>query len=175
MNKGVVYALSAYLFWGLHPVYWKLLRSVPAYEIVMHRIMWSLVFFAIIITIRRDWKQFFSKLRSSTNRKTLIITAFLISSNWGLYIWAVNAGFIVETSLGYFISPLISVILGVMFFKEKLRRVQWTAVALAASGVIYMTFIYGQFPWISLYLAGTWGLYGMLRKKVNFGHKVKLS
>jgi len=165
LNKGVLFAVSAYVFWGLHPIYWKQLQHVPSVEIVSHRILWSLLFFVFIISLRRKWSTLFSKVRQSPNKFILFFPAFLIGSNWGMYIWAVNAGHVIETSLGYFICPLISVFLGVFFLKERLRRLQWAAVTIAGIGVCVMTFIYGQFPWISLYLAVTWGLYGLLRKK----------
>jgi len=165
MNRGIIYALSAYIFWGLHPIYWKQLQHVPSIEIVSHRIIWSLVFFSIIISSRKEWKGLLRKVKECENKWILFVPAILIGSNWALYIWAVNAGYIIETSLGYFISPLISVFLGVFFLNESLRRYQWFAVFIASAGVLTMTFIYGQFPWISLYLAGSWGMYGLLRKK----------
>lgn len=166
MNRGIVLSLSAYIFWGLHPIYWKLLQSVPSVEIVSHRIIWSLLFFSIIISYRKEWRELIRKIKQSSSKPILFLPALLIGSNWTLYIWAVNAGFIIETSLGYFISPLISVFLGVFFLKENLRRTQWFSVFIACAGVLIMTFLYGQFPWISLFLAGTWGTYGLLRKKL---------
>lgn len=169
MNRGVLYALCAYVFWGLHPIYWKLLKNVPSTEIVAHRIFWSLIFFTVIISFRKNWKSLVSKIKESKYKSILVLPAFLIGSNWGMYIWAVNAGFIIETSLGYFISPLVSVFLGVIFLHEKLKKIQWLAIALALTGVLVMTLFYGQFPWISIYLAGTWGLYGLLRKKSPLG------
>jgi chloramphenicol-sensitive protein RarD len=165
MNRGIAYALGAYIFWGLHPIYWKLLQNVPSFEIVSHRILWSFVFFSLIISFRNEWKVLVRKIKESKNKLIIFVPALLIGSNWAMYIWAVNANFIIETSLGYFICPLITVFLGVVFLHESLRRIQWIAVVIAATGVLIMTFIYGQFPWISLYLAGTWGTYGLLRKK----------
>jgi chloramphenicol-sensitive protein RarD len=165
MNHGIILTLSAYIFWGLHPIYWKLLQNVPSEEIVSHRILWSLIFFIVIISAKKDWINLKNKLINEKNKLIMFIPALLIGSNWTMYIWAVNAGYIIETSLGYFICPLLSVFLGVVFLKEKLRKFQWIAVFIAAAGVITMTFLYGNFPWISLYLAGTWALYGMLRKK----------
>ncbi len=165
MNRGIVLALSAYIFWGVHPIYWKLLQNVPSVEIVSHRILWSLTFFIIILSYRKEWKSLKSKLRKSKNKLMIYLPAFLIGSNWAMYIWAVNAGFIIETSLGYFICPLVSVFLGVFFLHESLRKFQWISVLIAGTGVLIMTFIYGQFPWISIYLAVSWGLYGLLRKK----------
>ena len=169
MNRGVILALSAYIFWGIHPIYWKWLKHVHSVEIVSHRIFWSFVFFVVILSLRKNWKGLFDTVRSANNKWILFGPAFLIGSNWAVYIWAVNAGYIIETSLGYFICPLISVLLGVIFLHEKLRRVQWIAVSIAALGVFYMTFVYGQFPWISLYLAVTWGTYGLLRKRSPLG------
>ena len=165
MNKGIFLALSAYIFWGLHPIYWKLLQHVPSPELVSHRIVWSFVFFAIVLSIRNEWKSMVQKCRQCPKKWILYVPALLIGSNWAMYIWAVNAGFIIETSLGYFICPLISVFLGVLVLGERLRSMQWIAIIIAATGVVAMTVFYGQFPWISLYLAGTWAVYGMLRKQ----------
>lgn len=161
----MLYAVSAYIFWGLHPVYWKLLKHVSSFEIVSHRVFWSLLFFILIMTARRDWQPFINIMKKNYKRPVVYIPAFLIGSNWALYIWAVNTDYVIETSLGYFICPLISVFLGVVFLRERLRKVQWLAVLIAGAGVVIMTVIYGQFPWISLFLATTWGLYGLLRKK----------
>jgi len=163
--NGIIFAVSAYIFWGLHPIYWKQLKHVPSVEIVSHRILWSLVFFVIVISFRKGWTGLRTKIGNCKNKTIIIVPAFLIGSNWAIYIWAVNAGFIIETSLGYFICPLISVLLGIFFLGEKLRKLQWFAVLLAGSGVLFMTIIYGQFPWISIFLAFTWGTYGLLRKK----------
>jgi len=165
MNRGIIYALSAYIFWGLHPVYWKMLHRVPSYEIISHRMFWSFIFFIIIITWRKDWSSLFTKIKTSKNRAILFTPALLIGANWAMYIWAVNAGYIVETSLGYFISPLVNVFCGVLFLHEKMRPVQWLAVAIAGAGVLAMTLLYGVFPWIALFLAFTWGIYCLLRKK----------
>jgi chloramphenicol-sensitive protein RarD len=165
MNRGILLALGAYIFWGLHPIYWKLLKHVPSFEIVSHRVFWSFIFFILILTVRKDWIIFKKKMKENYKNPILYIPALLIGSNWAVYIWAVNANYIIETSLGYFISPLISVFLGVVFLKECLRKIQWLAVLIAGTGVFIMTIIYGQFPWISLFLATTWGLYGLLRKK----------
>lgn len=165
MKRGIYLALFAYVFWGLHPIYWKLLKHVPSVEIVSHRVLWSFLFFSVIIFFRSEWKGLIRKIKSSKNKWILFVPALLIGSNWLMYIWAVNAGFIIETSLGYFISPLISVFLGIVFLKERLRKIQMFAVGLAAVGVLVMTIIYGQFPWISLCIAGFWSTYGLLRKK----------
>jgi len=165
MKRGIFYALFAYVFWGLHPIYWKLLKHVPSFEIVSHRVLWSFIFFSVIISVRAEWKGLINKIKSSKKKWILFVPALLIGSNWSMYIWAVNAGYIIETSLGYFISPLISVFLGIIFLKESLRKIQWLAVGTAVVGVLVMTIIYGQFPWISLCIAGLWSTYGLLRKK----------
>ncbi|MFH0736923.1 MAG: EamA family transporter RarD [bacterium] len=164
MNKGLVYVLSAYIFWGLHPIYWKLLKHISPTIIVSHRIIWSFLFFCVIIIIKNQWKTLITKVRNSNNKKMIFLPAFLIGANWLTYIWAVNTGYIIETSLGYFICPLIIVLLGVLFLEESLRKMQWFAVSLAIIGVLIMTFVYGQFPWVALFLAGTWGFYVFLRK-----------
>jgi chloramphenicol-sensitive protein RarD len=169
MNRGIIYALSAYIFWGLHPIYWKQLNNVPSVEILAHRILWSFVFFLVIITVRRGWPDLRRMFSHSGRRWIFFVPAFLIGSNWGVYIWAVNAGYIIETSLGYFICPLISVFLGVLFLHEKLRFIQWIAIGIAAAGVLIMTFLYGQFPSISIFLALSWGSYGLLRKQSPLG------
>lgn len=162
MNKGFLYALVAYLSWGLLPIYWKSLHELPALEILAHRIVWSLLFVAIILTVRQDW----TWLRKVSRKTVLTFMAvsFLISLNWFTYIWAVNAGFVVETSLGYFMNPLVNVLLGSIFLGERLRRLQWVAIAIAAAGVIYLTISYGALPWIPLTLATSFGIYGLLKK-----------
>ena len=165
MKKGIVLAFSAYIFWGLHPIYWKLLNRVSPLEIVSYRIIWSFVFFIVILSVRKEWRSFFEKFKTAKQKWLLVLPAFLIGSNWLTYIWAVNSNYIIETSMGYFICPLISVFLGVVVLKEKLRTFQWLAVAIAGLGVLIMTILYGQFPGISLFLAGTWAFYGLLRKK----------
>ena len=167
MNRGILLALSAYIFWGLHPIYWKFLKHVPSTQIVSHRIIWSLLFFVLILSFRKEWKGLFEKVKASDNKLMLFFPGLLIGSNWAVYIWAVNANFIIETSLGYFISPLVIVFLGVIFLSERLRYFQWFSIAMAGCGVIFMAVVYGNIPWISLYLAGTWGCYGLLRKKSN--------
>ncbi len=167
MNRGCVYAIGAYVLWGFLPVYWKALQAVPAAEIVLHRIIWSLVFLVILLSFRRQWAWLVG-LRAQ--RQTLIILAVsagLLAVNWLTYVWGVTNGFVVETSLGYFINPLFSVLLGVVFLRERLRLWQWVAVGLAALGVLYLTFGYGSFPWIALTLALTFGVYGLLQKKVR--------
>jgi chloramphenicol-sensitive protein RarD len=164
MNKGILAGIGAYIFWGLFPIYWRLLEEVPAIEILANRMVWSFVFMAIILTVQKDWEWF---REASHNRKTLLtytLAAILLSINWFTYIWAVNAGFVVEASLGYFINPLVNILLGVIFLGEKLRRGQIAAVILAGLGVVYLTVSYGSLPWISLVLAFTFGMYGLIKK-----------
>ncbi len=165
MNRGVALVLGAYIFWGLHPVFWKLLKHVPSTEILAHRIFWSFVFFTVIMTKRKAWSDLFSKIKCAGSPSFFFLPALLIGSNWGVYVWAVNAGYVLETSMGYFISPLVSVFLGVLFLKEKLNLLQRTGVLIAAAGVLLTAILLGTFPWISLYLALSWGFYGLIRKK----------
>lgn len=169
MNKGMLYTITTFVLWGLFPLYWKLLQHVPALEILSHRMTWSLVFVLFLLLLRRRWAWLKTAV---TNRRTLLLfaaSASLLSLNWFVYIWGVNAGFIIETSLGYFINPLVSVLLGVFFLGERLRNGQWLAIALAATGVIYLTVRYGELPWIALTLAGTFALYGLIRKTAPLG------
>ena len=165
MNKGVWFGAAAYLSWGLLPAYWKVLAHIPAIEILANRIVWSLIPLLILLAVRGNWQW----LRDAfANRTTVIKLAFasvLLALNWLVYIWAVNAGYLVETSLGYFINPLVNVTMGVFFLGERLRNLQWAAIALAAVGVLYMTFVYGQPPWIALTLAFTFGTYGLMKKQ----------
>ncbi|HMN61026.1 MAG TPA: EamA family transporter RarD [Anaerolinea sp.] len=168
VNKGVLSALAAYLIWGIFPVYWKLLTNVPALQIMTHRVVWSFVFVTILLSLRRDW----AGLRQAINRRTVVIyllAGILLAVNWLTYIWSVNAGFILESSLGYFINPLVSVLLGVVFLREKLRPWQWAAVGLAALGVNHLTIAHGSLPWISLGLAFTFGMYGFIKKLAPLG------
>jgi chloramphenicol-sensitive protein RarD len=163
MNKGIWYGIGAYAMWGFFPIYWKLLKHVPALELLSHRIAWSFFFLIIVILISKQWNEF----RSLINKQTLkiyLIASLLIGVNWLLYVWAVNAGHIVETSLGYFINPLLSVFLGLIVLREKLRITQWIPIVIAFIGVVYLTFTYGRLPWIALGLAFSFGFYGLTKK-----------
>lgn len=165
MRKGIWYALAAYGIWGLFPLYWKPLHDVPALQIIGHRIGWSFILLVVIILVTKQWGAFRAAI---ANRRTLLAytaTAMLISINWLVYVWAINAGYIVESSLGYFINPLLSVLLGVIFLRERLRVWQWLPLALAALGVVIVSVSYGSFPWISVSLALSFGLYGLVKKK----------
>lgn len=163
MNSGFLYALGAYAVWGILPVYWKWLQQVPAGQIIGHRISWSFILLITFIFATRQWREF----RAKINRRVLVIYSIagcLLSVNWLVYVYGVNAGFIVETSLGYFINPLLSVVLGMLFLGERLRPAQWLPVCLAACGVVYLTVTYGSLPWIALTLAFTFGIYGLVKK-----------
>ena len=164
MNKGILAGIGAFTFWGLFPVYWRMLEQDPAIEILAHRMVWSLIFVAVILTLQKEWRWLGEVLR---NRRTVVIytlAAILLSLNWYTYIWAINAGYVLEASLGYFINPLVNFLLGVIFLGEKLRGGQVVAVILAGLGVVYLTVNYGSLPWISLVLAFTFGMYGLIKK-----------
>ncbi len=168
MRKGILYGIGAYAFWGFFPLYWKALKSVPAIQLIGHRIIWSFLLLLVVIAVSKQWKEF----RATLNAKILSVyaaAAILIGVNWFTYVWAVNANYIVETSLGYFINPLISVLLGVIFFKERLRIAQWIPIAIAALGVIYLAFVYGRLPYIAIALALSFGLYGLVKKLSPLG------
>jgi len=169
MKKGIWYGIAAYAMWGFFPIYWKLLHDVPALQLLGHRIAWSFLLLLAFIFITKQWNEFRSV---AFDRKTLGIYAVagvLLSLNWLIYVWGVNAGFIVETSLGYFINPLLSVLFGVIFLRETLRPLQWLPVIIAAIGVTYLTITYGRLPWIALSLAVTFGLYGLVKKLSPLG------
>lgn len=175
MNQGILYALGAYGTWGLFPAYWKLLKHVPALQLLSHRIVWSFLFLLAFMLATKQWKPFRAAI---ANRRVLLIyfvAALLIGVNWLTYVWAVNAGYIVETSLGYFINPLLNVLLGVLFLRERLRAFQWVPVVMAAGGVIYLTVAYGQLPWIALTLAFSFGFYGLVKKTAPLGSVFGLS
>ncbi|WP_420630002.1 EamA family transporter RarD [Candidatus Leptofilum sp.] len=175
MNRGILYGIATYALWGLFPLYWKLLQHVPAMEILSHRMTWSLAFVLLLLVVRRRWDWLKTAVHTPRTMLLFVASALLLSVNWFVYIWGVNAGFIVETSLGYFINPLMNVLLGVIFLGETLRRGQWVAIGLAAAGVIYLTVRYGELPWIALTLATSFALYGLLRKTAPLGSLEGLS
>ncbi|MCE1253467.1 MAG: EamA family transporter RarD [Anaerolineae bacterium] len=163
MNKGIVSAFAAYILWGIFPIYFKIIQVVPSPQILAHRIAWSFLLLLVVMLVRREIKNWIKVV----TRRTLIIytiAAVLLGCNWLTYVWSVNAGYVVEASLGYFINPLVSVLLGVIFLREKLRPMQWIPVGLAAAGVLYLTLTYGSLPWISLTLAFSFGIYGLMKK-----------
>lgn len=163
-RRGIWLAVAAYGLWGVLPVYWKLLQRVPAPEILAHRILWSLVFLTLLVGVRREGRTLATALRPA-HLRIYAAAAGLLAVNWLTYIWAVNAGRIVETSLGYFINPLVSVALGVLVLRERLRRAQAGCVALAGVAVVWLAAREGAPPWVALVLAGSFALYGLLKKK----------
>lgn len=169
MQTGILYALLAYIIWGLLPLYIKSLHGIAPLEILLHRMVWSLVFLGAILAIRRHW----GWLRAVWSDRRLLLgfvaSAALLCGNWFLYIWAVSNDRVVDASLGYFINPLFSVLLGVVFLRERLRPAQWASIALAGAGVVWLTFAAGHLPWIALALAATFGGYGLLRKTAALG------
>ncbi len=169
MNKGIWYAVGAYFLWGLFPIYWKLLQSVSAVQVVSHRVVWSFVFLVLIVLVTGQVGKFRAAAFTPKNFGVYALAGVLVSTNWLIYVWAVNADHIVETSLGYFINPLVSVLLGVIFLRERLRPMQWAPVALAAAGVLYLTFEFGRLPWIAISLAFSFGLYGLVKKTGQLG------
>ena len=169
---GVASALGCFGFWGLFPIYFKLLGHVPAPEVLAHRVLWSAVLLLGLILAQGQWLALQAEFCNRRRLRFYLLTALLISGNWLLYIWAVQQGRILEASLGYYINPLVNVLLGVLFLDERLNWRQWIAVALAAAGVLVLVIGYGVFPWISLALALSFGSYGLLRKKT--GHAATL-
>jgi chloramphenicol-sensitive protein RarD len=161
---GVGYAGAAFLIWGLSPIYWKALDAVPAFEILMHRMIWSFLLLAPLVILWGSWREFVQAITTRSTLLILLVTTLLVGFNWFLFIWAINSGHILQTSLGYYINPLVNVILGVVFLRERLRTLQLAAVGLAAAGVLYLTLGYGQFPWVALALALSFGFYGLIRK-----------
>ena len=169
MNKGILNGIAAYLLWGVFPIYWKLLHDVPAMQVIGHRIIWSFALLILFILLTKQWKEFRSAALTPKTLAIYSIAGALLTVNWLVYVWGVNAGFIVETSLGYFINPLISVLLGVIFLHEQLRPTQWIPVVLATAGVTYLTVAYGRLPWIALSLAFSFGFYGFVKKLAPLG------
>lgn len=165
-NQGIIYAVSCYIVWGLLPIFWKTIIGVPAVNVLAHRIVWSFLFLLIWILLTNR-ETFISYIKKSQILLRLALAGFVISANWGIFIYAVGTNHIVEAGLGYYINPLVNVFLGYVFLKERLARMQKIAVVLALIGVMYFAISYGQFPWISLLLATTFGLYGLLKKKAN--------
>ncbi|RPJ47638.1 MAG: EamA family transporter RarD [Candidatus Latescibacterota bacterium] len=164
MSAGVIYGVLAFTLWGLFPIYWKAIERVPAEEILCHRMAWSLLFMAGLLAVRRRWGWILPALRRPRTVLIFLGTGSLLAVNWFTYIWAVNHGQIVGSSLGYFVNPLFSAVLGMVFLRERLRPGQWGALAIAAAGVAYLTFAYGTFPRIAAVLAVTFGFYGLIRK-----------
>ena len=165
-RRGLLAAATAFTIWGVFPAYWHLLKAVPSMQIMAHRVVWSAVLVVGWLLWRQGWDWWRTIAAQPRMLAALALSGAVIAFNWGLYIWAVNAGHVVETSLGYFINPLVTVALGVVVLRERLRRPQWIAVACAAAGVAWLTWSAGSPPWIALGLAGSFALYGLVRKLV---------
>ncbi len=169
MNPGVLQALLAYLAWGLMPLYFRELRSVAPFEIVLHRTLGALLFVFAVLAVLRRFAWLGPALRSPRRVLAFSVSALLLSGNWLLYVWAVNNGHVIDSSLGYFINPLVYVLLGYFVLHERPRPAQWLAIALAATGVVWLTVQAGTLPWIALLLAGSFGIYGLMRKTAELG------
>ena len=169
MHSGIVYAALAFVWWGLFPLYFRIVTTVPAAQILAHRVVWCLLFLAAVLTSRHQWGWLRQVLRQPKVLAAFVASALLIGANWLAYIWAVNHGHVLEASLGYFITPLVNVLLGMTLLHERLRRAQWLALAIAACGVVWLTLQAGRPPWIALTLAISFGGYGLLRKIAVLG------
>jgi chloramphenicol-sensitive protein RarD len=168
-RRGVLLGFAAWVMWGFFPLYWPLLKPAGAVEILAHRIFWSLVVMVAVVAFMRKRRTVVATFADRRTRVLLTAASALITINWGTYIWGVNHDHVVETSLGYFINPLVSVLLGVLVLGERLRRPQWAALAIAAIAVVGLTVEYGRPPWIALILAFSFGSYGLVKKKANAG------
>ncbi|HHQ4587093.1 TPA: EamA family transporter RarD [Aeromonas veronii] len=165
-RQGVIYALCAYTLWGIAPIYFKTISAVPAAEILTHRMIWSCVLLMVLTLAGRQWHKVQAVLRQPKVLLTLAFTSVTVGGNWLLFIWAINNGHMLDASLGYYINPLFNVLLGMVFLSEKLRRLQWWAVALAFAGVAIQLIAFGSLPWIALVLASSFAIYGLVRKKL---------
>ncbi|WP_100333157.1 EamA family transporter RarD [Bacillus alkalisoli] len=172
-STGILFAAFSYILWGFLPLYWKVLQHVPAWELLAHRILWSLVFMLVILLAMKKFSTIPLELKTLfANKKRAIgltLASICITLNWGLYIWAVNTNNIVEASLGYYINPLVSILLGIIVLKEKLSRWQMISIIIASVGVLILTVNFGSFPWIAITLAFSFGFYGLLKKMVQLG------
>jgi chloramphenicol-sensitive protein RarD len=172
LNKeklGLVYGVSAYVLWGMFPLYWPLLEPANPLEIVSHRAVWTMVFCIIVLSLTKALKSTLATFKRPRVAIKLFTTTILISINWLIYIWATNNGHVVEASLGYYINPLIIIAFGVILLKEKMRPLQWAAVSIATIGVVVLTVDYGRLPWVALGLALSWGSYGLIKKQLGLG------
>jgi len=177
--QGVILAGGAYILWGIFPIYWKLLQAVPALEILAHRIIWSVVFLWLLMAFNGQIKSFIAEINKLLHNPAALIgilaTGLILNINWGTFIWAVNHDYIIQTSLGYYINPLVSVLLGMLFLKEQLSLWQLIAFLLASAGVLSLTVQYGSFPWVAITLALSFGLYGLLKKTLNMNSLMGLT
>ena len=169
ISRGALAAASAYVLWGFFPIYWKFLQRVPAMEILTHRILWSLVVVVGLLTAQKQWQWLATSRERPVILRSFVVTGVLLAINWLVYIWANNNGHIVEASLGYFITPLVNVVLGLLFLHERMRPAQWLAIGIAAAGVLYLILNAGGLLWISFTLAFSFGIYGLLRKTAHLG------
>ncbi|GAB3211445.1 EamA family transporter RarD [Marinactinospora thermotolerans] len=167
INRGALFGVGAYLLWGLVPLYWQLLVPSSSLEILAHRMVWSLAVVLAILLVRRHWRWMAEVVRSPRRLALIACAAFMISINWGLFIFTVNSGHTLQAALGYFINPLVSIALGVLVFSERLRRAQWAAVALGVVAVVVLAFDYGQPPWLALGMAFSFAAYGLVKKFVR--------
>lgn len=166
-RRGVLYGLGAYTLWGIFPLYFRLLELSGAFEVVVHRVLWSLLVCAAVVVAVRGLRDLRGAVRSARTVGLLTLAAALLATNWGVYVYAVNSGQVVEASLGYFVNPLVTVLLGVVALREQLRRAQWVAVGIAGIAVAVLTVAYGRVPVIALTLAVTFGLYGLIKNRVG--------
>ncbi|MDO6618510.1 EamA family transporter RarD [Pseudomonadota bacterium] len=173
-RKGIILAICAYCLWGIAPLYFKLLADVSAFEILAHRVVWSFIFIIILMQFIGGFSRLTLLLKKPKQLLVLALTSVLIALNWLIFIWAINNGHMLDASLGYFINPLFNVLLGMVFLSERLRKLQWFAVALACIGVLIQLISFGSIPLVSLALAASFGFYGLLRKKVNIDAKAGL-
>ena len=169
MNPGLLYAGLAFGIWGLFPLYLRQIASVPPLEVVLHRSAWALLLLVVVLTVLRRWRWLGEVAREPRRILPFAASALLLSANWLVYVWAIQAGHVLDASLGYFINPLVSVLLGVLVLHERLRRAQWLAVALAAFGVAWLTWQTGRLPWVALALACSFAVYGLIRKTGHLG------
>jgi chloramphenicol-sensitive protein RarD len=174
-NKGLLFGISAYIIWGLLPLYWKLVEEAGAYEILAHRGIWSLLICISLLALRKQLRSAYVMVRSSRSLSLLFLASGLLTINWGVYIWSVTVNRVVEAALGYYITPLINVTFGVLLLREKLRPAQWIAVALAAVGVVILTLVYGSLPWIALTIGISWSSYSLIKKSLNLAALETLS
>jgi chloramphenicol-sensitive protein RarD len=174
-RRGLAYGLAAYLLWGIFPLYYPLLEPAGPVEILANRIVWSLVVVSLLLLVRRRWAWVRPLLADRRRLLLLAAAAVVIATNWGFYVYGVNSNQVVETSLGYFINPLVSILFGVVLFREHLRRWQWIAVGIGAIAVVVIAVDYGRIPWIALILAFSFGTYGLLKKTIGMGSLESLS
>lgn len=175
MFKAYASLLGGYIGWGLFPLYWQLLVQVAPHEVTLHRIVWSIPVLALLVHLSKHrHRAFLTTLHSRNEIKVLILTAILITLNWGIYVWAVSNARVVEASLGYFLSPLLNIISGILMFNERLSKLKWLAIGFAATGVVYYVFSQGKLPWVSIGVGLSFAAYGALRKNISTGAIVGL-